>query len=264
LGKEITGAVYNYEDYDILKTLCHQAANAIMNIKLSERLVLTRELEILNKISSFVFHDLKNSISMLSLIVQNASCNMNNPEFQRDLLETISKAINNMEQLMVRISKFPKEIVLNKTKVDLTALLKDTIAKMGLRNNSIKLSENYADLPKINLDQDKIQSVVRNLILNAQESMKDNGKITISTFLEDDHIIIEVKDNGPGITKEFLRNNLFKPFQTTKKRGLGIGLYQCKIIVAAHAGKIEVASEEGQGARFRIFLPIEKENKKNE
>jgi len=257
LGEEVTGATYNYEDYDILKTMCHQAASVIMNIQLSERLILTREMEVMNKISSFVLHDLKNSISMLSLIVQNASCNMDNPEFQKDVLETIAKTIGNMKGLMGSVSRLPKEIVLHKTKTNLSELVEGCIRKTGLDNAVLEVTKNYADLPEMNLDRKKIQSVINNLILNARESMKDKGRIWISTLSGNREIIVEVKDDGPGMSKEFLNNKLFKPFQTTKKKGLGIGLYQCKIIIAAHDGKIVAKSEEGKGAQFRIYLPVE-------
>ncbi|MGA1841286.1 MAG: XrtA/PEP-CTERM system histidine kinase PrsK [bacterium] len=264
LGKEITGAAYNYEDYDMLKTLCNQAANAILNIKLSDRLVLAGEMELMNKISSFILHDLKNSISMLSLIVQNASCNMQDPEFQKDVLETISKTIGNMKGLISRISRMPKDIELNRTKTNVTKLMKDSIAQTGLSKDGIQLIEKYSDLPDLNLDREKIQSVIRNLIINAQELLKDHGTVSVSTYAENENIIIEVKDNGPGMSREFLKNKLFKPFQTTKKKGLGIGLYQSKTIIAAHGGKIEAESEVGRGAQFRIYLPFEENGRKKE
>lgn len=256
LGKEITGAVYNYEDYDMLKTMCHQAANAIMNIRLSERLVLAKEMDLMNKISSFVLHDLKNFISMLSLIVQNASSNMDNPEFQKDILETISKTIENMRGLMARVSTLPKDVVLNKARINITELIKDTVKKTGLGNDGIELYENYAALPEVSLDPEKIQSVISNLIINAQESLKDKGKVSISTSMDNNELVIEIRDNGPGMTDDFMKNMLFKPFQSTKKKGLGIGLYQCKTIIAAHGGRIEVESEYGKGVSFKIYLPV--------
>ncbi|MEW6378708.1 MAG: XrtA/PEP-CTERM system histidine kinase PrsK [bacterium] len=258
LGEEVTGAVYNYEDFDILKTMCHQVANGILKIKLAERLGLAREMELMNRVSSFVLHDLKNYVSMLSLIVQNAAQNMDNPEFQRDVLLTISKTIENMKEFMAKMSSLPREILLNKIPCNLSELSKDTIEKIKSCKNGITIIENYGKLPMVNLDPEKIQSVIRNLIINAQESIPDGGIVSVSTFTQNGDIVIEVKDNGPGIPREFLKEKLFKPFQTTKKRGLGIGLYQCKAIVAAHQGKIEVESEEGSGALFRIYLPAKK------
>jgi len=255
LGEESTGEIYNYEDFDMLKTMCLQVANIILNIKLSERLGIAREMDLINKISSFVLHDLKNFVSMLSLIVQNASQNMEDPEFQKDVLKTISKTIENMKELMARMSTLPKEIELHKAPINLSSLLKDIVDKVKLSKNGITLMENYSDLPMVSLDSEKIQGVLRNLIINAQESLKDTGAISISTFAENGNVVVEIKDNGPGIPREFLKGKLFKPFQTTKKKGLGIGLYQCKTIIAAHGGKIEVESEEGDGAQFRIYLP---------
>ncbi len=257
LGEEVSGADYNYEDYDMLKTMCHQAAHAIMNIQLAERLALSRAMGVMNKVSSFVLHDLKNSISMLSLIIQNASHNMDNPEFQKDVLETIAKTIENMKELMARMASLPKKMTLNKTKTNLIELLKDCLGKIRLGNDGIELAEKYAEIPLVEVDQEKIQSVIRNLILNALEALKNGGKISLSTFVEDDdRVIIEIKDNGPGMAKDFLNNRLFKPFQTTKRKGLGIGLYQCKAIISAHGGEIKVESQEGQGAQFRIYLPV--------
>ncbi len=264
LGKEITGATYNYEDYDILKTICHQAASAIMNIKLSERLHLAKEIDLMNKISSFVLHDLKNSISMLSLIIQNASHNIQKPEFQKDLMETISKTITNMNKLMGKMASMPKEIILEKTETDIVQMLGEIIQDMRLGNNGIRLEENYENLPRVKVDQQRIRSVFHNIIMNAQESLLNNGngngngqKIAIATFVENSSLVIEISDNGMGMSKDFLDKKLFKPFQTTKKKGLGIGLYQCKMIIVAHGGRIEVKSKQGEGSTFRVYLCID-------
>ncbi len=80
--------------------------------------------------------------------------------------------------------------------------------------------------------------------------------IRISTSLENGYAVISVRDNGCGMPREFIEKNLFKPFKSTKTKGLGIGLYQGKIIVESHRGRIEVESEEGKGSEFRILLPV--------
>jgi signal transduction histidine kinase len=95
-----------------------------------------------------------------------------------------------------------------------------------------------------------------NLILNANEAVGSAGEICVATGQQDGWAIFSVRDNGCGMSKEFMERSLFRPFKTTKKQGIGIGLYQSKMIVEAHKGKIEVESGEGKGTTFRVFLPI--------
>ena len=94
-----------------------------------------------------------------------------------------------------------------------------------------------------------------NLLSNAAEAIGEAaGEITIHVFRHQEKVGILVKDSGNGMSAEHLKS-LFTPFKTTKKKGLGIGLYQCKTIVDAHNGTITVESEIGQGTTFRIELP---------
>lgn len=103
-----------------------------------------------------------------------------------------------------------------------------------------------------------MQKVVTNLVINAQEAMRGPGRLS-STARQDSSIVLSVRDNGSGMSPEFVRRSLFRPFQTTKKTGLGIGMFHCRMIVEAHAGRIEVETEEGKGTNFRVVLPLNKE-----
>lgn len=262
LGKEMTGAFYSNEDYDVLKTMCHQAASVIMNIQLLDRLALAKEIDLMNRLSSFVLHDLKNSVSMLSLIVQNATLYMDQPEFQKDAMETVAKTVEKMKVLMAKMASMPNEIDLNFSEIDLNEIIQEIVKGVKLWGGNLTVKEQYTPLPKVKLDRDRIKSVLYNLLVNAQEAIdrerKPNAFISISTSLhQPSSLLITVQDNGQGMSKEFLDKKLFKPFQTTKKKGLGIGLYQCKTIVTAHGGSIEVASEVGKGTTFSICLPIQ-------
>ncbi len=259
LGERIVGDVYNYEDYDILKTMARQAASSILNLKQSEELAHSREMEAFNKISSFIMHDLKNLTHTLSLVAQNAAVNMDNPEFREDAITTIDDTVAKMKKLMARLSTMPKTaetIELRKKEVDPNAVVLKTIDGFyvnGLR--SIKLIKELAPLPKILMDPDEIQKVLHNMLINAAEVMEGQGSIKVKTALVTDSINISVEDDGPGMSREFISRSLFKPFMTTKKMGIGIGLFQSKAIVEAHEGRIEVESEEGKGAVFTVVLP---------
>ena len=105
------------------------------------------------------------------------------------------------------------------------------------------------------IDTEQLGKVIINLLINASEAMDEVGEIDIMTGIEGSHIYLKVKDDGCGMTPEFLEKRLFRPFQTTKQRGIGIGMFQSKMIVEAHGGQLSAESEEGKGATFSMVLP---------
>ena len=121
--------------------------------------------------------------------------------------------------------------------------------------SGVEMTEQLQPLPSIWMDPDQIQKVLINLILNARDAVGPVGRIRVGTSRTNGWAVLEVSDNGCGITPEFLRQSLFRPFQTTKKKGIGIGMYQSKMIVEAHSGRLEVESVVGQGTTFRLLLP---------
>ena len=124
----------------------------------------------------------------------------------------------------------------------------------------VTLEQAFAnDLPKIRFDPDKIQKVITNVLTNAVEAVGENGRIQVGTTARNGWVSVSVADNGCGMTPEFINDSLFRPFQTTKKKGIGIGMFLSKMVVEAHRGKIEVDSQPGKGTTFRVLLPIQKE-----
>jgi len=105
------------------------------------------------------------------------------------------------------------------------------------------------------MDPEQVQKVVTNLLINAREAIAGRGEIRVETSIDGTWAMLTVTDTGCGMGPDFLSQSLFRPFQTTKKQGIGIGMFQCKMIVEAHHGKIEVQSELNKGTTFRILLP---------
>lgn len=253
LGESLSNDIYNYEDYDILKTLARQASSVIMNTKLAEELAEAREMEAMGRVSSFILHDLKNLAYTLSVTAENAKENINDSAFQKDMLKTLLNTVEKTKALINKLSDMHKGIELNLEKVDLVSITKESIKPFLIGNNRIKF---YGpDRLFIHLDRDEIKKVVTNLVLNAIEATND-GEVDVKISLDDKMACISVSDNGCGMTSEFIEKHLFKPFRTTKKKGLGIGLYQCKNIVEAHKGSIKVKSIEGKGTEFSVYLPM--------
>ena len=111
-------------------------------------------------------------------------------------------------------------------------------------------------VPRVMVDPAQIQNVMVNLVLNARDAVGSAGRIRVETSRRDSWVVLAVADNGCGMSPEFVQRSLFRPFQTTKKKGIGIGMFQCKMIVEAHRGRIEVESEVGKGTVFRVLLPV--------
>ncbi len=251
--------IYTYEDYDLMKTLARQAYSLILNLRLSDELSQAREMEMMGKISSFVIHDLKNLVSSLSLMVQNAADHINNPDFQQDMLHALGSTVGRMQGLIARLKNLREKEGLILRGEDLRKIAEETVTQaMGkVDHPDIELCGNpvYA-----HVDAEEIGKVVLNLLLNAVEASGDKGRIIVETGA-DDMAFVRVRDEGCGIPKEYQQKHLFKPFRTTKKKGLGIGLYQCRQIIEAHHGKIELTSEPGLGTVFTVFLPLAEKRK---
>jgi putative PEP-CTERM system histidine kinase len=258
LGNKTTGEPFLGEDIDLLRSVGAQIGGAIVNARLSQELIGAKEMEMFHRLSSFVMHDLKNLVSSLTLLAQNAAEHMGNPQFQKDALDTVRASIYKMDALISRLSNNTVEITPNLEKVNLNEVVTEAVNRMGQagRTSKAELQTDLGDIPGISADRDQIEKVVSNLLINAFEALEQGGRIAIKTETDADRVILSVSDNGPGMPPEFIEAELFKPFKSTKKKGLGVGLYQCKSIVEAHGGRIEVESQEGKGSTFRVILPV--------
>jgi putative PEP-CTERM system histidine kinase len=254
LNEKLTKEQFSFEDFDLLKTIADQAAGSILNIKMSERLSQAKEMEAFQTMSAFFVHDLKNLASKLSLTMQNLPTHFDNPEFRSDALRAISDSVAKINTISSGLSLLRQKIVLQLAETDLNGLVTTTINMLNGFKASI--TQDLKPLPKLLIDSEQIQKVLTNLILNANEAVGNGGEIRVATEQKDNWILLSVSDNGCGMSKEFVENSLFHPFKTTKKQGMGIGLFHSKMIVEAHHGRIEVESEEGRGSAFRVFLPL--------
>ena len=112
-------------------------------------------------------------------------------------------------------------------------------------------------LPDVEHDSDQIHQVLLNLLLNAEQAIDRNGKITVTLERQGANAVVEVADNGRGIAPEHLPN-IFRPFYTTKGDGTGLGLSLARRIVEDHQGRIDVTSVVGKGTTFAVVLPLQR------
>jgi signal transduction histidine kinase len=255
VGAERTETPYTQEDLDLLTTLGEQGAYAIATAQLSERLAQSRAFETFSRLTSFVVHDLKNSVSALSLLTQNAREHFDNPEFRRDALKTLGRAVERMQKLVQRLSSRQVAEELQLEPVELGVLAQDT-AESILKGSRVRLILELDPVPSVRADADAFQRMVQNLIANAVEAMDGEGEVTLRVFRQDEMVGCAISDKGCGMSEEFIRSSLFVPFQTTKKGGWGIGLYQVREAITAHGGSVEVASREGHGTTITLLFPV--------
>ena len=252
LGEQInTGEVVSYEDLDLMKTLASQGASALHNLSLLDQLVDSREMAAIGKVSTFVMHDLKNLVSNLALVVDNATDHIDDRAFQQDMIGTLNNSVSRMQGLIDRLKKLEITPQLALESCDLKKLVEETMQQTAIAD--FEVTGESVDLM---IDCQEITRVILNLALNASEAgAKEGGAVKIKVGVND-RAFFAVQDHGCGMTEEYVNTKLFKPFETTKAMGFGIGLYQSRQIVEAHGGEMQVMSKPGEGTTFTVWLPI--------
>jgi putative PEP-CTERM system histidine kinase len=254
LSERLTREPFVAEDFDLLKTIADQAAVSVQNAQLLQHLLEVKEMNAFQTVSTFFVHDLKNLAAKLSLMVQNLPVHYDNPEFRNDMLQVISKSVSKMNAMCSQLTLFTHTIDLHLTETDLNVLIRETIAELE-GTSTVLWHQEMLPLPPIQVDQEQIKKVIGNLLLNAIEAMDDDGEIRLTTAWIDPWVVVTISDNGCGMSREFLTDKLFEPFQTTKSQGLGIGMFHSKKIIESHHGRIEADSIAGRGSTFRVLLP---------
>jgi len=258
IGPDMTGKPYVQNDYDLLKAVGNQVAYQLLNAQLADELASAKELEAFHEVSTFVIHDIKNLTNTLSLMVQNAKVHFDKPAFRTEALQSLSQIVEKLKSFMTRLSGFSKTMNPHPTRSDLNSLIVETINTLDGAITA-KIINDLPPLPPVTLDRDQIKAVLTNLLTNAQDAIgqtdEKRGVIHITTRYQDPWIVMTITDNGCGMSPTFIQQHLFRPFQTTKSSGLGIGLYQTKRIVEGHRGLIEVQSTETVGTTIYIRLP---------
>jgi putative PEP-CTERM system histidine kinase len=204
--------------------------------------------------SAFVVHDLKNLVAQLSLLLRNAKRHKDNPDFQADMLGTIESSINKMNRILMQLRSGGPPIERP------VPVCLDEIVTRAVESKSV-----YRPTPRLEIDSDdlwvtasaeRLERVVGHLIQNAVEATPPDGAVAVCVTRRGSEAIVEVIDSGEGMSEDFIRNSLFKPFETTKRTGMGIGTYESREYIRELGGRMEVSSEQGMGSRFMLALPV--------
>jgi len=254
VADRVGGTPYTIEELDLLKCMGDQIAVGLLNLRLTDEIARGRQLEAFQAMSAFFVHDLKNAASTLSLTLQNLPVHFDDPLFRQDVLRGMGETADRINAVINRLTAL-RQFELNLAEVDVNSVVDDALKALNGTAN-IKVTKQLVLQPKLRLDRDQFGSVITNLLLNARDAVGPKGEIRIETTQNDNWAVVSISDNGCGMSQAFLKSSLFRPFHSTKKKGLGIGMFQSKMIVEAHRGRITVDSEPAVGTTFRVMLPL--------
>ncbi|MBA6294093.1 PEP-CTERM system histidine kinase PrsK [Colwellia sp. MB3u-70] len=244
----------NWEDRDLLFAISKQLGNFISLYEATDKLSESKQFDAFNRMSAFLVHDLKNVQAQLALITSNAEKHRNNPEFIDDVFETVESATQRLGKVLSQLRK--KQIEQSSHRhTDLATIVQKVVSQCNQSLPRIEFEQHGSCVTYI--DSESFQSVMHHLIQNAQEATTKDGWIKVSLVEKKRTIRIIIADNGCGMSEEFIKSRLFRPFDSTKgNAGMGIGVFEAKQFFENMAGMIKVASTPKQGTVFTIDLPL--------
>jgi len=255
LTESPTFTVWNLEVMDMLKTTSRLVA-AYLELEAAARaLAEARQFDGFNRLSAFVIHDLKNLIAQLSLVVRNAAKHHDNPEFMRDAIKTVDHAVGKMNTLMSQLRNYGSAAAAEK--FDLRVALQEAV---DARKRQVPEPVFDKAGPQLNVlaNRQRLVSAFEHVIHNAQDAAGKQGWVKVRLRVADGPwALVEIEDNGGGMTEEFVATRLFKPFETTKGlTGMGIGAYESRELARALGGDLGVRSRLGEGSLFVFKIPL--------
>ncbi|THC41695.1 XrtA/PEP-CTERM system histidine kinase PrsK [Massilia sp. Mn16-1_5] len=243
----------NWEVLDLLEIAGSQAASYLAQQNAANELMVARQFESFNRMSTFVVHDLKNLVSQLSLMNANAEKHKHNPEFQADMLETVSLSVQKMRLMLQKLSRIDVEEKPVPLAVD--QVVRQAVANKAAFEPRPRLDVRDTGL-RVRADRERLERVVGHLIQNAIEATPKDGSVTIALLQEGETVRIEITDTGEGMSEEFIRERLFKPFESTKSAGMGIGVFESREYINELGGRLDVVSKPALGTTFKVILPL--------
>ena len=242
----------DWEDFDLLRVAGQQLASYLAEHSGQAALAEAGRFDDFHRRIAFVMHDIKNLASQLTLLARNADLHAENPEFRADMLVTLRNSADKLNTLLARLSRYGPATIGSLAPVRADEVAKSITAQLAGRH-PVTLVE--SEPCEVAAAKDELEQVLLHLVQNAVDASTPRSPVFLRVANEGANGLIEVVDSGLGMSAEFVRNRLFKPFDSTKPGGFGIGAYEARELVKAMNGRLEVESREGLGTRFVIRLP---------
>lgn len=259
----------DHEVFALLRIVAREVATYLAEQRATRVLLETRELRAYGERFAFVAHDIKNVSSQLSLLLSNAETHIANPEFQRDMLVTVAASVQKIGTLIRRLQTpepaaaaapppAPLPSPEGEPKAAIFPVIRlEALARRvrALRGTPVVVDHDGGDAA-VAMEAATFDTVVTHLLDNAIEAAGADREVRLCVRHQLDRVIVDVTDSGPGMPPEFIRDQLFRPFHTSKRQGSGIGAFQARALLREAAGDLQVVSTPGQGTTMRLLLPL--------
>jgi putative PEP-CTERM system histidine kinase len=254
LGEPAAPFKLGYEDIDLLRTIGRHVGASVAEIEAERRAAEGQQFETYSRLVAFVMHDLKNLVAQLSLVLTNAQRHRQNPEFIDDTMDTIRNSAERMTHLIEQLNRGARPEAA--ATFDLRDAAQGVCARCADRPPSPRLDVQAQPLP-LRADPDRLAMALEHLVRNAQDATQSEGSVALRCSRDGDRILVQIADSGEGMSEEFIRDRLFRPFDSTKgAKGMGIGAYQAREYVRTLGGELRVTSAPMAGTVISIWLPL--------
>lgn len=243
----------DWEDFDLLRVVGQQLASYLAEHAGQEALAEASRFDDFHRRIAFVMHDVKNLASQLSLLARNAEHHAENPEFRADMLVTLRNSADKLNTMLARLSRYGGNRVEALVSVDIADVAR-AVERQFAGHHPVVVTQ--AETCLVSAQREPLEQALLHIVQNAVDASAENAGVFLRVSADTLHGTIEVVDSGTGMSPEFLRARLFKPFDSSKQGGFGIGAYEARELIHAMRGRVDVESREGLGSRFTIRLPL--------
>ena len=242
----------DWEDFDLLRVAGQQLASYLAEHSGQAALAEAARFDDFHRRIAFVMHDIKNLASQMALLARNAEQHAENPEFRADMLVTLRNSADKLNALLARLSRYGSPVIGAVEPVRADEIAESVVNQLQARHGVVLVER---EAIKVAAERSSLEQVLLHLVQNAIDASAASAPVFVRVASEPMYGLIEVTDSGSGMSPEFIRTRLFKPFDSTKKGGFGIGAYEARELVRAMQGRLDVESREGLGTRFTVRLP---------
>ncbi|EAQ30014.1 Periplasmic Sensor Signal Transduction Histidine Kinase [Erythrobacter sp. NAP1] len=243
----------DWEDFDLLRVVGQQLASYLAEQAGQQALMDASRFDEFNRRMAFVMHDIKNLASQLSLLSGNAQKHADNPAFRADMLVTLRNSSDKLNALLARLGRYGGQSANTLRPVDLSVLARDLEQRF---KSAHPVQVTQAETFEVLADAESLEQALVHIVQNAVDASGPEDAVHISVSSDGITGQIEIIDSGEGMSPEFVRTGLFKPFVSSKQGGFGIGALEAREMIKSMGGRLSVESREGIGTRFAATLPV--------